>query len=256
MGWSSKKSESPVEVGSWFIPIIYQRVLAPSQVVVDAGGLNHQQYQPGKGDTSTHGHGACDKVNPSGRDYPRRDGWISRGSQAPWSPENPSWKLTWQWNIHHLKMHFLLKKWGIFQRHLSELRGVIWISGTSKELMYMYIYVLYNYRIHIQLLSLVFRSQCYAHGMFILSGQFIATENTTKNPKWLFRKGNPLISGKSRMVKHYNLARYYIYIVNLNHLELVSFWSRGDVLFLARWPAGAQRSAVCSEPHECNFQMD
>ena len=26
-------------------------------------------------------------------------------------------------------------------------------------------------------------------------------------PKWWFSKGNPLISGKSRLVKYYNLAR-------------------------------------------------
>ena len=32
-------------------------------------------------------------------------------------------KLTWQWNIHHLKMYFLLKI-GIFQCHVCELRGV------------------------------------------------------------------------------------------------------------------------------------
>ena len=28
------------------------------------------------------------------------------------------------------------------------------------------------------------------------------------HPKWWFSKGNPLISGKSRLVKYYNLARY------------------------------------------------
>ena len=28
------------------------------------------------------------------------------------------------------------------------------------------------------------------------------------SPKWWFSKGNPLISGKSRLVKYYNLARY------------------------------------------------
>ena len=39
------------------------------------------------------------------------------------------------------------------------------------------------------------------------NGQFIATENTSFHPKWLFTKGNRLISGKSRMVKYYNLAR-------------------------------------------------
>ena len=27
------------------------------------------------------------------------------------------------------------------------------------------------------------------------------------SPKWWFSKGNPLISGKSRLVKYYNLAR-------------------------------------------------
>ena len=41
-----------------------------------------------------------------------------------------------------------------------------------------------------------------------ISGQIIATENTTWAPKWWFSKGNPLISGKSRLVKYYNLTRY------------------------------------------------
>ena len=31
---------------------------------------------------------------------------------------------------------------------------------------------------------------------------------TRPHPKWWFSKGNPLISGKSRVVKYYNLARY------------------------------------------------
>ncbi len=31
---------------------------------------------------------------------------------------------------------------------------------------------------------------------------------TRPHPKWWFSKGNPLISGKSRLVKYYNLARY------------------------------------------------
>ena len=30
---------------------------------------------------------------------------------------------------------------------------------------------------------------------------------TRHHPKWWFSKGNPLISGKSRLVKYYNLAR-------------------------------------------------
>ena len=36
---------------------------------------------------------------------------------------------------------------------------------------------------------------------------------TRPHPKWWFSKGNPLISGKSRVVKYYNLPIYiYIYI--------------------------------------------
>ena len=30
----------------------------------------------------------------------------------------------------------------------------------------------------------------------------------TPHPKWWFSMGNPFISGKSRLVKYYNLARY------------------------------------------------
>ena len=33
---------------------------------------------------------------------------------------------------------------------------------------------------------------------------------TRPHPKWWFSNGNPLISGKSRLVKYYNLARYYV----------------------------------------------
>ena len=33
---------------------------------------------------------------------------------------------------------------------------------------------------------------------------------TRPHPKWWFSKGNPLISGKSRLVKYYNLARNII----------------------------------------------
>ena len=45
-----------------------------------------------------------------------------------------------------------------------------------------------------------------------ISGQIIATENTSFHPKWWFSKGNPLISGKARLVK-YSLARY-IFLVS------------------------------------------
>ena len=33
---------------------------------------------------------------------------------------------------------------------------------------------------------------------------------TRPHPKWWFSKGNPLISGKSRLVKYYNLARFFV----------------------------------------------
>ena len=33
---------------------------------------------------------------------------------------------------------------------------------------------------------------------------------TRPHPEWWFSKGNPLISGKARLVKYYNLARSMI----------------------------------------------
>ena len=39
-----------------------------------------------------------------------------------------------------------------------------------------------------------------------ISGQIIATSHDL-TPKWWFSKGNPLISGKSRLVKYYNWTR-------------------------------------------------
>ena len=40
-------------------------------------------------------------------------------------------------------------------------------------------------------------------------GNFIATSAET-TPKWWFSKGNPLILGKSRLMKNYNLSRSYL----------------------------------------------
>ena len=41
------------------------------------------------------------------------------------------------------------------------------------------------------------------------------------HPKWWFSEGNPLISGKSRLVKYYNLTRYHaIYHEVLNHKSI------------------------------------
>ena len=47
---------------------------------------------------------------------------------------------------------------------------------------------------------------------------------TRPHPKWWFSKGNPLISGKSRLVKYYNLARYSNLIKLPNALQLELFW--------------------------------
>ena len=44
------------------------------------------------------------------------------------------------------------------------------------------------------------------------SGQRKSRPHTIKNPKWWFSKGNPLISGKSRLVKYYNLARWFVLV--------------------------------------------
>ena len=62
---------------------------------------------------------------------------------------------------------------------------------------------------------------------------------TRPHPKWWFSKGNPLISGKSRLVKYYNLARlghwvhaYYIGLVITGAWENPSstsvFWLKSN----------------------------
>ncbi len=52
---------------------------------------------------------------------------------------------------------------------------------------------------------------------------------TRPHPKWWFSKGNPLISGKSRLVKYYNLGRciyiyIYTYIVNTHIYRVIDWW--------------------------------
>ena len=42
---------------------------------------------------------------------------------------------------------------------------------------------------------------------------------TRPHPKWWFSKGNPLISGKSRLVKYYNLARLYITPIKVGRIR-------------------------------------
>ena len=48
----------------------------------------------------------------------------------------------------------------------------------------------------------------------IQAGQIIATSHDRFSPKWWFSKGNPLISGKSGLVKYYNLTRLKVYSSN------------------------------------------
>ena len=45
-------------------------------------------------------------------------------------------------------------------------------------------------------------------GRYYTSGQIIATSPDLTPNGGLVRTGNPLISGKSRLVKYFNLARY------------------------------------------------
>ena len=54
------------------------------------------------------------------------------------------------------------------------------------------------------------------------SGQIIATENTTDlPPKWWFSKGNPLISGKSRVVKYYTVDVLAMLVSGRVHKEIL-----------------------------------
>ncbi len=47
--------------------------------------------------------------------------------------------------------------------------------------------------------------------------------HTSFHPKWWFSKGNPLISGKSRLVKYYNLDRLN---GSITKLSLSHFWAK------------------------------
>ena len=52
---------------------------------------------------------------------------------------------------------------------------------------------------------------------------------TRPHPKWWFSKGNPLISGKSRLVKYYNLARY---IWDVCQMPFAKCWTMRHLLGL------------------------
>ena len=43
----------------------------------------------------------------------------------------------------------------------------------------------------------------------------LARDLTRPHPKWWFSKGNPLISGKSTLVKYYNLANEWDMIFDI-----------------------------------------
>ena len=63
---------------------------------------------------------------------------------------------------------------------------------------------------------------------YTVSGQIIATSNDLTPNGGLVIKGIPFISGKSRLVKYYNLPRYYIcrYVHMYDiHLYITVFYS-------------------------------
>ena len=68
---------------------------------------------------------------------------------------------------------------------------------------YLYIYILISMYMHIYIDIFIFLNI----DRYYASGQIIATSHNI-TPKWCFSKRKPLISGKSRLVKYYNLARY------------------------------------------------
>ena len=51
---------------------------------------------------------------------------------------------------------------------------------------------------------------------------------TRPHPKWWFSKGNPLISGKSRLVICYNLASFRVYNWLFYHMEDCTSQLSGD----------------------------
>ena len=55
---------------------------------------------------------------------------------------------------------------------------------------------------------------------------------TRPHPKWWFSKGNPLISGKSRLVKYYDWPRYIIYLYrDMCSIDTVAIVSKLIALF-------------------------
>ena len=63
--------------------------------------------------------------------------------------------------------------------------------------------------------------------LYDVSGQISSRPHTTKNPKWLFSKGNLLISGKSRLVKYYSIWPD-VYIPR--HTLYIGWWSQRFLL--------------------------
>ena len=90
---------------------------------------------------------------------------------------------------------------GFWTKHLGYFQGCPTVGGC-----FGWIEKLESGKVEGKKASLLLGLLCFFLGTQ-RSGQFIATSNASFHPKWLFRKGNPLISGKSRMVKYYNLAR-------------------------------------------------
>ena len=90
----------------------------------------------------------------------------------------------------------------------------------------------------------------------ILSGQISSRPHTTNFPeKVAFWNGNPRISGKSRLVKHYNLARSFPFVClqGIYQHGLWHAWSQRPGSFSACHPASRdawelELGSGCEEP--------
>ena len=76
------------------------------------------------------------------------------------------------------------------------------------------VWFVHRVHIHVRVHSGGFQGwcdSCFSQWLFFGIVWSNYSDLTRPHPKWWFSKGNPLISGKSRLVKYYNLARIVIH---------------------------------------------
>ncbi len=93
-----------------------------------------------------------------------------------------------------------------------------WIHASI--LRHVYIHILYFVQVHAPTYL-----DSSMHIYIYISGQIIATSHDLMSKG----TGNPLISGKSRLVKYYNLARYILYVFGI-WLSFFLFWLAVDTV--------------------------